>query len=92
MHQMAVYTEALERENVREMQQGEPIRGVVFVAVYGQNKGVDDTHNQRPADGEIRFMFCHLHRQCLEDVDKEMRDQVERALWFLGLIEDDSFT
>ena len=81
LYQMAVFTEALERANAG----GGRVKGVVFVAVYGDQNGYDDEHSEEPEGGEIRFMFCHLHKQGAESFEKKLTEKVKKALEFLGL-------
>ncbi len=107
MYQMAVYTDALERHNRRPENQVEApghIRGVVFVAVYGTKPGSDDDDDPHieGEPGEIRFMFCHLHklvegevegRKVEKDEFKEELDvKVDLALKFLGICPDEPST
>ncbi|KAI8109771.1 hypothetical protein M9434_001050 [Picochlorum sp. BPE23] len=88
MHQMAIYAEALERDNARRKCQGSGVivKGVIFVAVYGENPGTDDIHDKTPEDGEIRFMFCHLHKRPFKEVDSNLKLTVEDSLKFLGVV------
>jgi hypothetical protein len=83
-YEMISYIEALKTRN-RENGVEKPIRGVIFVAVYGTEfddaKDELDDGPKLPTDDnhdEIRFTFVHVHKNAM-DADR-VREAIERKL------------